>query len=383
MGSRTRYALTLVGLVPLLVVAACSGGGPGDESGSGSRARIALDPAPGARQVRPDSAVTVTASHGKLTDVRIVAEDGQQVEGTLQAGKTIWRSDGQLGLGTEYSVRAKAADADGLTKSAETTFRTLQPSKRHQLKASSIAPLDGSTVGVGQPLAVGFNGPVHNRAAIQEALEVRTEPEVEGAWYWIDDQYVHFRPKRFWPAGTEVTLDASIAGIDAGEGSWGTEDRTVSFTVGREQIIRVDVNHQRLTVEREGRTVRTAPVTTGKPGWETRNGIKIIMAKESPKYWSNEAIDAPEEYSLTSDWALRMTNSGEFLHDNTWSDSLGSAASSHGCVGMYPSDAKWLYENTLLGDPVVVTGSPVGYDELWNLYADWNVSWQEWSAGNA
>ncbi|MGH3344665.1 MAG: L,D-transpeptidase [Carbonactinosporaceae bacterium] len=380
MGSRVRDALVLVGLVPLLIVAGCSGGAEDEPT---SRARIAIDPAPGARQVRPDSAVTVTVNHGKLSEVRVVGEDGQPVEGALQAGKTVWRSDGRLGLGARYSVTAKAADGDGLTKSTEMTFRTLQPSKRHQLKASSIAPLDGSTVGVAQPLAIGFNGPVHNRAAIQEALDVSTEPKVEGAWYWIGDEYVHFRPKHFWPAGTEVTLDADIAGVDAGEGSWGAKDRTVSFTIGREQIVRVDVTHQQLTVEREGKVVRTAPVTTGKPGWETRNGIKVIMAKESPKYWTNEAIDAPEEYSLTSDWALRMTNSGEFLHDNTWSDSLGSAASSHGCVGMYPSDAKWLYENSLLGDPVVVTGSPVGYEDLWNLYADWNVSWREWSAGNA
>jgi lipoprotein-anchoring transpeptidase ErfK/SrfK len=219
---------------------------------------------------------------------------------------------------------------------------------------------------------------------VQRALRVETKPAVKGAWYWIDDDHVHYRPANFWPAGTKVTLHAEITGVDAGDGLWGAADRTRSFTIGRQQIIRVDVVKKRLTVEQSGKKLKTFPVSTGKKGWETRNGIKVVMEKVTHKKWTNEAIDAPEQYTLFSAYAMRMTNSGEFIHDAPWNvGNIGAANTSHGCVGMYPRDMAWLYGRTIPGDAVIVTGSPRRYTEIWNRYMDWNVPWRTWSAGNA
>jgi L,D-transpeptidase catalytic domain len=75
---------------------------------------------------------------------------------------------------------------------------------------------------------------------------------------------------------------------------------------------------------------------------------------------------------------------GEFVHDAPWNTgNIGSANTSHGCVGLRPADMAWLYRQTMAGDPVIVTGSPKKYTELWNRYMDWNVPWPRWSAGNA
>jgi lipoprotein-anchoring transpeptidase ErfK/SrfK len=303
--------------------------------------------------------------------------------GDTSVDSTRWTASARLRPSGRYEVRVVAVDAKGGTTQTTGAFRTLDPPRARQLKAASVSPLDGSVVGVAQPLVVGFNHPVRDRAAVQKALTVTTVPPVQGAWYWIDDDHVHYRPRQFWPAGTKVTLDAKLAGIDAGGGYWGAADRTVSYAVGRQQVINIDVARLRLTVTRGGRALRSFRVTSGKPGWETRGGIKVVMEKVIDKTWTNEEIDAPEDYTLHSDHALRMTNSGEFIHDAPWSlGNLGRRSASHGCVGMRPADARWLYANTIVGDAIVVTGSPRRYGPLWNRYGDWNLDWPTWSAGN-
>lgn len=382
----------------LLVISGCSSGsggsdgsgkatGGGDGEGEGDQPKpvtVRVVPGDGAKEVRPDAKIAVSVENGKISSVTVADADGRKVPGDLDGDALRWTSQGRFGLDATYTVTVQAADANGQSTTTTSRFTTVDPPESKQLRASTIAPLDGSTVGVAQPLVVGFNREVTDRTAVQAALRVETTPKVAGAWYWIDDQYVHYRPKEFWRPGTKVTLRADITGVDAGDGVWGMADRTRSFTVGRQQVIRVDVRAHRLVLERAGKTVRSFPVSTGKKGWETRNGIKVIMEKVLDKKWTNEAIDAPEDYTLFSDYAMRMTNSGEFIHDAPWNTgNIGSANTSHGCVGMRPSDMAWLYRRTIPGDPVVVTGSPRKYTEIWNRYMDWNVPWEQWAAGNA
>jgi lipoprotein-anchoring transpeptidase ErfK/SrfK len=257
---------------------------------------------------------------------------------------------------------------------------------KHRLGVADVWPSDGTTVGIGQPIAVGFTHPVpvESRAAVQRALEVQSTPAVEGAWYWVDTNYVDFRPKEFWPTGTKITLKINLAGVYAGEGMWGTSTRTSTVTVGRAQIIHVDLRRHVLSVENDGVTVKEFPVSGGKPGWQTRNGTQVIMQRVRNKTWTNDAIDAPETYRLHSAYAMRLTNSGEFIHDAPWNKgNIGSANTSHGCVGMYPKDMAWLYNHTIMGDPVIITGSHRPPGVLWNRYMDWNVPWKTWAAGNA
>ena len=89
--------------------------------------------------------------------------------------------------------------------------------------------------------------------------------------------------------------------------------------------------------------MRTIYVSGGKPGWATRSGIKLIMAKEYNKKMTNEMIGAKEDYSVRAAYAMRITNSGEFLHSAPWNSAyFGRSNASHGCVGMSNADAGWL-----------------------------------------
>jgi lipoprotein-anchoring transpeptidase ErfK/SrfK len=364
--------------------------GPATATPSGFE--LSVSPADGANAVPLDFRVRVNARNGRITAVRVTpaaapdaaARAGAPLPGSLRRSGTVWTATGQLAPHTSYTVTADGVDATGRVTTTTTTFRTRPPTAREQLHVSRIWPPDGSTVGIAAPLSIVFNHPVTNRVAVQSALHVKVTPAVPGAWYWVDTNTVDYRPQTFWAPGTKVSVKVSLADVPAGGGLWGVGRKASAFTVGRAQTIHVDLREHVLTVERDGAVLKQFPVSGGKPGWQTRNGTQLIMAKVRNKTWTNTAIDAPEHYVLHSDHAMRLTNSGEFIHDAPWNrGNIGSANTSHGCVGMYTSDMAWLYDISIIGDPVIVTGSDRPHGVLWNLFMDWNVPWTQWARGNA
>lgn len=377
--SRTAALLTAT----VLALAACGDGEEIAAPVSAPRAMtIDVYPAYESENVEPDSVVTVASAGGLLDQVEVTDSTGTVIGGTLSPDRTAWVADRRLAPGERYEVSVAGTNERGARVSQISRFRTLTVAADKRLASYLIGPPDGSTVGIAQPVVVQFNRPVTDRAAVLQALEVETSEEVEGGWYWIDASEVHWRPKEFWPPGTKVTIRDNLVGIDAGNGVWGVSRRESSFTVGREQVLKVDVRKHQMKVVRNGKVIKTFDVSTGKAGWETRNGIKVLMEKVTNKKWTNEAIDAPEEYTLRSSYAMRMTNSGEFVHDAPWNGRIGRDNTSHGCVGMRVGDMRWLFSNSIIGDPVIVTGSPKKFNELWNRYQDWNVDWEDWQDQN-
>ena len=380
-------ALTAVGL---LLVAGCQS--PGATTQAAAQvveqklppAAIAVEPGPYLVDVRPDAPVTVTASGGKLTNVAMTDKKDRPVEGSMSPDGATWTATGALRLNARYSVRATATNAQGATSSTESSFTTVKPKAR---LTTSISPLNGSTVGVGMPIVVRLSDPVRNRAAVERGLTVESSKSIEGAWSWVSDEEVHFRPRDYWPANTKVTLKVRLQDVDAGKGVWGDEARTIKFRIGASMVSVVDVRTLRLKVYRNGALTRTIPVSTGKANFLTRNGIKVISEKHQLKVMDASTIGIsksdPEYYRLDVPYAMRVTNSGEFVHAAPWSvGSQGRARVSHGCVGMSTPNAIWLYNQTNVGDVVQVVGSPRGL-EPGNGWTDWNVKWSDWLEGSA
>jgi lipoprotein-anchoring transpeptidase ErfK/SrfK len=298
-----------------------------------------------------------------------------------------WRAEERLEPGVSYRLTGVAADEDGLKRKLDRTFRTV-PLTLDQQTYASVAPLDGETVGVGMPVVVTFDIAVTDRAEVERHLEVESKPAQPGSWSWISDNEVHWRPKSYWKPGTDVTVNADINGVDAGNGIYGQEDRSSSFTVGNALVMKIDVDTHQMQVVRNGETLRTLPISAGKPGFTTRSGIKVIIEKH--RYKDMDAATTgisegdAEYYNMENvEYAQRVTYSGEFLHAAPWSvGSQGSANVSHGCIGMSTSDAGWLYSLTKRGDIVDVVGSDRPMEPT-NGYGDWNVSWADYRAGSA
>ncbi|WP_246371584.1 L,D-transpeptidase [Nocardioides pelophilus] len=340
----------------------------------------------GATDVPVDSILSVTAKHATLRKVTVSQADGE-LPGTLSADSRHWIADDRLEPGVTYTVKSLGEGADGETVRSTSSFTT-EALTLDQQTYPSVAPLDGETVGVGMPVVVTFDLPVTDKPAFERNMHVTTTPEQPGTWHWVSDTEAHYRPKNYWESGTEVSVDLDINGVDAGAGIYGQEDRAVDFSVGDAHIYKVNAQTHQMKVYSNGSLLRTIPITTGKEGFTTRSGVKVIIEKFDVKRMNSETVGIPagsaEAYDIDDvQWAMRLTYSGEFIHAAPWSvGSQGNANVSHGCTGMSTDNAAWLYAMTLRGDVVEYTGTDRPM-EPGNGYADWNFDWADYKDGSA
>ena len=336
---------------------------------------------------RPDQPIVVTATAGTISEVTVTTADGQDVAGALSDDRRHWQTAGTLLPGTTYDVRATmtgSPDTDPVTRTLSISTRDSAAQFR-----ARISPRDGATVGVGMPILVTFTAPVEHdrRAQVQDALTVTASETVEGAWNWVSDTKVQYRTKEYWPARTEVSVTADLAGVQAGADVWGDQDKQVDFQIGKSVVSVVDVTAHQMTVTIDGQVARTIPVTTGKDGFLTRGGTRVISDKLEDTRMDAASTGIkpgdPEYYNLDVRYALRMTNSGEFIHAAPWSvASQGVANVSHGCVGMSTTNARWLYRQSHVGDVVTIVHSTREL-EPGNGLTQWNMPWEDWRAGSA
>ncbi len=401
-----RGVAALSGILSLSVAAAgCSGpsSGAAPQHGDAAQPGASHSPSPRVSQASitsnlPESGdqtvpvstfVTLHAQQGTLDRVRVrVGHSKHRLHGELSADKTTWKATERLEPGTAYHLRAVAEDAHGVRTRDRSTFHSDDLTLAQQT-FPSFEPLGGETVGVGMPVIIRFDVPVTDKKAIERHLSVQTSPHQRGAWHWISDQEVHWRPKTYWQPGTDVTVNADINSVPAGNGIYGQLDRSETFHVGDAIIMKVNVKAHRMNVYDNGKLVRgPIPISAGKPGFITRSGTKVIIAKQKNIRMDASTVgipkSSPEYYNLMVHYAMRVTYSGEFLHAAPWSDSAqGVANTSHGCVGMTTDNAKWLFNLTHgRGDVVKVTGSD-RHMTLTNGYGDWNESFHEWKQGSA
>lgn len=337
--------------------------------------------------VHLDKKLRVKVHGAALQDVSLRTKDGP-VPGKFVDDNSTWRATGLLDPDTKYTLSAVAVDHDGLRGHFKRSFHTRKLTLDEQTYPS-FYPTDGATVGIGMPVIIKFDVPVTAKARIEKHLHVTTEPQQVGAWHWISDNEVHWRPKHYWKAGTTVTVNADIGSVPAGNGIYGQLDRTETFHIGRAQVLKVNLDSDQLTVHQDGHVIRTIPVSAGKePQFTTRSGTKVIVSKESHTRMNSETIgidpNSPQGYDLDDvRYAMRLTFSGEYLHAAPWSVAAqGHANTSHGCTGMSMANAHWLFDHSMIGDPVEFSGTnrPM---TLTNGYGDWNESFAEYKQGSA
>lgn len=163
----------------------------------------------------------------------------------------------------------------------------------------------------------------------------------------------------------------------------------MKFTIGRSQVSTVDVKTHKMTVKRDGKVLRTIPVTTGKPGYDTWNGTMVISERLKVTRMNGETVGYGGEYDIKDvPHAQRLTNSGTFIHGNYWGgDAFGNYNASHGCIGLrdvrggYDGKvaAAWFFDNSITGDVVVVKNSHDKTVAPDNGYNGWNMSWSDWT----
>jgi lipoprotein-anchoring transpeptidase ErfK/SrfK len=339
-----------------------------------------------AADVKVSTIVAVKAAHGSITSAALKSDDGKStIKGRVADDS--WLASQRLEPGTAYTLEVKGTGEDGKPGRIIRHFTTQQLTLAEQTYPS-VAPLQGETVGVGMPVIVTFDVPVKNRALFERNMHVQSTPAVEGSWTWFSDREAHFRPRTFWPAHAKIKLNLRLNGLPAGGGIYGQQDQLIDFKTGSKRVSTVDVAKHRLTYTVDGKVEKTIPVTTGDNGHRTREGTKVIMEKFSTIDMdaATTGVDSedPGYYNIEDvRWAMRLTNSGEFLHAAPWSvGSQGRANVSHGCTGMSTANASWLYHHSRRGDVVRYVHSPRSLEDR-NGWTDWNVPWSTWLKGSA
>ncbi|MER6750329.1 L,D-transpeptidase [Streptomyces fungicidicus] len=396
----------------VLVLSACSGGDGGSAGDDGkdtsqaqvddaaakksSEAQIKITPKDGSNNASINNSAAVTVAKGTLTEVRMTTADGTAVSGEISADKKSWKPSAQLERATTYKLTATAEDAKGLAAHENASFTTVAPDNSF---IGSFTPDDGTTVGVGMPVSINFDKAITNKADVQKGITVSSSSGQEVACHWFNANRMDCRPDEYWQEGSTVTLKLALDGVQGAEGVYGVQQKTVTFKIGRNQVTYVDAKTKQMKITQDGKTVRTIPISAGSPDNKTYEGQMVISEKFKETRMNGATVgftddDGKGEYDIKDvPHAMRLSTSGTFIHGNYWGAKsiFGSVNTSHGCVGL--QDAKgagdpnmpgaWFYNNSIIGDVVVVQNTGDKTIAPDNGLNGWNMSWEQWKAGSA
>ncbi|MER5444537.1 Ig-like domain-containing protein [Streptomyces sp. NPDC002764] len=401
MAARRALGASAVLMVGALTLTACGGDASadsnsdsktGNSSAKTSTARIVISAKDGSTAASINT-TGVKVSGGRLTDVKMtVAGTGQAVPGSISGNGGAWKPNGQLERGTKYQISATAKDSAGRTAAANSIFTTVTSTNSF---IGTYTPDNGTTVGVGMPVSFNFDKVISDRKAVQSHITVTSSSGQKVVGHWFGSQRLDFRPQEYWKAGSKVTMKIDLDGVEGANGVYGVQKKTVTFTIGRSQVSTVDVNTQTMTVVRDGKTFKTLPISSGSPEHTTYNGQMVISEKFVQTRMNSQTVGLGGEYDIPDvPHAMRLTTSGTFLHGNYWYNKgnppFGREGTSHGCVGLADAqgaqgatNAKWFYDNSLIGDVVIVKNSPDKTVAPDNGLNGWNLPWNEWVAGSA
>ncbi|MGW3851300.1 Ig-like domain-containing protein [Streptomyces fagopyri] len=352
-----------------------------------SDARIKITPG-WAHGIGINDPVNVTVSDGTLTKVTMTdVATGTEVPGTLSADGTSWQPNGLLKQATRYQVAAEAEDAKGRSASENAAISTDSPANDF---LGHLSPENGSTVGVGMPVTFNFDKAIGDKAAVTSTIQVSSSSGEQIVGHWLNNSRLDFRPEHYWKPGSTVTVKMSLDGVQ----------ETAAFKIGRSQISTVDAKTKQMSVVRDGKTIKTIPISSGSAEHPTYNGQMVISEKYRHIHMNGASVGLTEKNGKPSydieavPHAMRLTDSGTFIHGNYWGGDavFGKVNTSHGCVGLKDvrntgegkQPAAWFFDNSMTGDVVIVKNSgdkaTLATD---NGLSDWNMPWSTWVSGSA
>lgn len=346
---------------------------------------LTFSPADGAAGIVPTVAIGVRVADGWFQRISLTNPAGKAVAGNLNRDRTAFTVTEPLGYDAVYTWNGSVVGRDGEVVAVTSSFGTVKPAK---VINGWFQLNDGQTVGVAAPIILQFDSAITDKAAVEKALTVTTEPPTEGGWAWLPDEVAgaraHWRSREYFAPGTAVHVDAKLYGVAFGDGAYGAGDMTLDFDIGRRQVVKAAASSHRIQVITDAGVIMDFPCSYGEadqPRNVTRSGIHVVTEKYSDFYMSNPAAGYT---NIHERWAVRISNNGEFIHANPASSGAqGNTNVTNGCINLSDGDAQQYYWSAMYGDPVEVTGTSIQLSyadgDLW----DWTVDWSEWTAMSA
>jgi lipoprotein-anchoring transpeptidase ErfK/SrfK len=383
-----RLALAALGLGVLApnVLAACGGAATKQAQKKEPPApKLKFLPADAAADVVPTAPISVQVGDGWFQKLALTNSAGKVVAGLFNSDRTAYTITEPLGYDSTYTWSGSVVGHNGKAVPVAAKFTTVTPTKTID---GGFQLSDGQTVGVAAPVIIQFDAPISDKASVEKALTVTTDPPVEGSWAWLPDEAkgsrLHYRPRDYYPAGTSVHVDAKFYGVPFGDGAYGAQDMSLKIAIGRRQVVKAEVSSHRIQVVTDAGVIMDFPCSYGEGDLArnvTRNGIHVVTEKYSDFYMSNPAAGYTNAHER---WAVRISNNGEFIHANPSSaGAQGNSNVTNGCINLSTANAAEYYHSAIYGDPVEVTGSPIQLSysdgDIW----DWAVDWDTWVSMSA
>lgn len=388
-----RQALTALAVGTSGFLAACSGksitgSGGTPESEAPAPAKVTFSPATASADVVPTTPVAAEVENGWFQRVTLTNPEGRVVAGVVNRDRTSFTVTEPLGYGVEYTWGGSAVGNDGKAIPVQGSFTTVNP----QVQVSGQFQLaDGQTVGVAAPIIIQFDADIadEDRATVEKALNVTTEPPVEGSWAWLPNEAggsrAHWRTREYFPSGTQVHVKANLYGVPFGSGAYGAQDVTLDFGIGRRQVVRAEASSHRIQVlDEAGAVIMDFPCSYGEGDLDrnvTRSGVHVVTEKYEDFYMTNPAAGYA---NVRERFAVRISNNGEFIHANPASSGAqGNSNVTNGCINLSIGDAEQYFNTAIYGDPVEVTGTRIDLSYADGDIWDWAVPWEEWKSMSA
>jgi lipoprotein-anchoring transpeptidase ErfK/SrfK len=388
MGALRRFGIAAATAAVLVPLGSCDTGDP-----AGFKQNAAPQPAPPAQTLELTPAaeqkdlpvsteIGITTANASVRSVALADAKGRLLTGRMRPDNSAWIPDKPLDYKGRYSVTVTATDGRrAITKS--TSFTTMAEPQRQV--GTGMYLFDDHTYGVAMPVVVEFSEqiPEKSRAQVESRLFVTTTPAQPGVWHWMSGRQVTYRAPEYWKPGTVLSVRAALKGVPMGEGRYGDDDRKATAKIAGEKLeLIVKNSNKHIDVFRNGKKVKSMPVSLGKASTPSSSGTMVIMDKQESTIFDTTG-EPGDQYRVQIQYAQRLTWGGEFIHSAPWSvGDQGNRNVSHGCLNVSPSNAVWLFQNTHVGDPVTVKGTGVKL-ERGNGFTAWDLSWKEFVKGSA
>jgi lipoprotein-anchoring transpeptidase ErfK/SrfK len=252
--------------------------------------------------------------------------------------------------GQEYTVQiTSAVSSRGAPIEGTREFSIRTP---EALKITGFSPSEQPQFGVPRqtPITIDFSKDVGDRGAAEAAISIT--PAVPGKFEWLSPTRVQFVPEGFYPEVTDFAVQVASGrdGIHAADGGYLEEFTQFTFWTAREKLIQVNLSTFTMVLWEDGEAIWSARVTTGVPGAETPTGRYEVLYKidqtrmrgTNPTGRTYDIPDVPWVLPFLGDYAI---------HGNYWTAGFGQQGS-NGCVGLPPSQAKFVYDWAPVGTPI-------------------------------
>jgi lipoprotein-anchoring transpeptidase ErfK/SrfK len=346
---------------------------------------VTFQPGDAAKDVVPTAQISAEVRDGWFQRVTLTNADGKVVAGALSQDRTAYAVTEPLGYDAVYMWAGSVVGRDGTAVPVNGRFTTVKPAATVN---GQFQLADGQTVGIAVPIILQFSAPITDKAAVERALIVTTDPPTEGSWAWLPDEAkgarAHWRTREYYQPGTTVRVDAKLYGVGFGDDAYGAEDLSLNFTIGRRQIVKAHAPSHRIQVETDAGVIMDFACSYGEadlPRNITRSGTHVVSEKYADFYMSNPAAGYSNVHER---YAVRISNNGEFIHCNPQSlGAQGNTNVTNGCINLNLDNAIEYYNSAMYGDPVEVSGTSIQLSysdgDIW----DWAVDWDTWKAMSA